>query len=296
MRTWNPKPWFEFMNLESSKKCPCEKNHLGFRENELTEDILRQGITRILFLGDSFTYGAGICREEDRFSDLLERRLNSENAASARKYHIYNAGISGSDPGVWYRVLNIIIKEYRPHSVFAIFFLRDGTSLSTSVKYNSSIINEIRKKYAYRFWYRNSYIGKYIGDFLIKKEFSKQFIKKMRDSYLGTDTQRQVWIERQKYLLNIRDGCKQNSIDFHLVIFPMLFGLESKYQFYDVEDEIIRFAKVADIPVFSLTPGFIGERSSTLWVADNDQHPNEKANRIAARILYPYLAKVIKHN
>ncbi len=88
---------------------------------------------------------------------------------------------------------------------------------------------------------------------------------------------------------------RQNDIEFHLIIFPVLFGLESDYEFYQVEDEIIRFADSFDIPVYSLTPGFIGHTSHTLWVAANDQHPNEKGHQIAADTLYPYIKKIV-HN
>ena len=51
-----------------------------------------------------------------------------------------------------------------------------------------------------------------------------------------------------------------------MVIFPMLFGLESNYQFYGVEKEVTKFANTNGIPVYSLTPAFLGQRSSALWV------------------------------
>jgi hypothetical protein len=114
----------------------------------------------------------------------------------------------------------------------------------------------------------------------------------MKAPYIGRRGQRQFWLMQQRFLLAIRDECRRSGDDFRLIIFPMLFGLESGYQFKDVEDEVARFARGAGIPVFSLTPGFLGRRSRSLWISPNDQHPNELGNRIAADTLFPYMKKV----
>jgi hypothetical protein len=73
-------------------------NQYGFREEEVDDRIFEDEFTRILFLGDSFTFGQGVKKGEDRFSDIVEHRLNSETQNTAKKYHVYNAGVSGSGP------------------------------------------------------------------------------------------------------------------------------------------------------------------------------------------------------
>ncbi len=50
-------------------------NALGFRERPPGPEIYAPDVMRILFLGDSFTFGDGIERGEDRFTDLIEARL-----------------------------------------------------------------------------------------------------------------------------------------------------------------------------------------------------------------------------
>jgi hypothetical protein len=88
--------------------------------------------------------------------------------------------------------------------------------------------------------------------------------------------------------------CRQKQIPFHLVIFPLLFNLKS-YEFHGVEEEIKRFAKTHGMVLCSLTPGFLGKDDHTLWVAPSDQHPNEKANRIAADTLQPFILSTSKN-
>ncbi len=68
-------------------------NQYGFREEDVDDIIFEDGFTRILFLGDSFTFGQGIEKGEHRFSDIIERRLNSAEQSAFEKYHIYNAGV-----------------------------------------------------------------------------------------------------------------------------------------------------------------------------------------------------------
>lgn len=120
------------------------------------------------------------------------------------------------------------------------------------------------------------------------RDYTKKFKEILTSSYLGSPEERAAWQEQQKYLLNIENTCRHKNIAFHLDIFPLLFNLKD-YEFHAVEEEIMAFAKRYDMPFFSLTPGFLGEEDRTLWVASNDQHPNEKGHRIAADTLLPYL-------
>lgn len=271
------------------------KNRLGFRESELNNNYFHEDYIRILFLGDSFTHGHGIKKGEDRFSDIIESRLNQYPKKNGFQFHIYNAGIGGTEPKDWVQYLRKLTPIYNPQYVFAVFFLRDGTNLCTSLKCYKKKIKSIKANYDNAFWYKYTYIGRFIGNKLIERRFADYYLNKMKNSYLGSEVETQVWTEQQQYLLEIMSICKNRGIEFHLVIFPLLFGLESDYQFYDVENEISRFAKESSIPVFSLTNGFIGHKSSTLWVSSSDQHPNEKGHSIAANTLYPYLNKIINH-
>jgi lysophospholipase L1-like esterase len=274
-----------------------EQNQFGFREEELSDAIIEDGFTRILFLGDSVTFGFGVEKGEERFSDLIESRLNSaeEQKGSKSKYHIYNAGVPGTSPKDWLAYLDRLIPVYKPDYVFVIFFLRDGTSLRTSLRFWEGLINEIKAKYTGRFLYRYSYIGRYIYDRLILKEFSDYYTEEIISAYIGEEDDKRTWIDQQLLLLEMRDLCKKNKIEFHLIIFPLLYDLDSSYPFYKVEDEIVRFADSGDIPVFSLTKGFIGQADHTLWISPSDQHPNERGHQIAADTLYPYLKEVIDH-
>ena len=74
--------------------------------------------------------------------------------------------------------------------------------------------------------------------------------------------------------------------------FPLLFDFDD-YRYFDIERGIERFAEEEGIPVASLTSGFLGRDAESLWVASNDQHPNEEGHRIAADTLYPHIQAMI---
>ena len=268
-------------------------NALGFRQTDPPADVFDKDHVRVLFLGDSFTFGHGIVDGRNRFSEIIEARLNRESAPSGPKYHIYNAATEGSNPGAWLTSLRTLLPVYRPKTVFAVFFLRDGAGLGTSFVFYKHVFQAYAADYANRCWYKLSFVGKWIADVFVRKRFSDYYVRLMKAPYLGRKRDREFWLQQQRFLLAIRDDCRRNGVDLHLVIFPLLFGLESHYGFRDVEDAIAKFADGAGIPVFSLTPGFLGHKSRTLWISPYDQHPNEEGNRIAAETLFPYMKKTL---
>ncbi len=269
-------------------------NELGFRQSPVGSDASAPDVLRILCLGDSFTFGDGIERGEDRFTDLIEARLNADASqhAAGRKFHVYNAGVSGSRPTNWVQYMSRILPTYRPDAVFAVFFLRDGTELCTSLRCFTTTIEDLKARYARKFGYRFSCLARIFYARLIMRDFSEDYRKKVVNSYLGSNRQRATWVKQQVALRDIRDRCRALGVELQLIVFPLLFDLD-RYPYESVEQEIARFAREADIPCFSLLEGFRGHNARSLWVAPHDQHPNEKGHRIAADTLYPYLRRAI---
>lgn len=265
---------------------------LGFREGALTEEALGEGTTRVLFVGDSFTFGSGVPDPSRRFTDRLESRFNGEQAGSGRdgRFHFFNAGIRGSLPGKWVEAAKELLPLYRPRVVVAVFFLRDGTRLGTSLYFFEPMITDMTARHCGG--YRYFYLTRIFCDRRVAREFSDWYLAQFRTAYLGTREERQVWMREQRNLVELQDLATRAGASFHLVIFPLLFGLDD-YGFHDVEAEIMRFAAEHGMPVVSLTPGFKGHDERELWVSPRDQHPNARAHDIAAETLAPYLRKVL---
>jgi hypothetical protein len=246
--------------------------------------------TRILFLGDSFTFGDGLEDGKLRFTSLLEARLN---AGSTFHYHIYNAGRRGTEPHRWVRDLHRLLPTYKPHLILAVFFLRDGTEMTTSLSGHRAQIARLRREYTENFLYRHSYLARRIIDHRVVEAFNRRYYRdQIRRAYLGTAEEQAVWRREQESLKELAAICNRAGIPFHLVIFPILFELH-RYPYGAVEDEITRFARQNKIPVVSLTGGFLGKDERALWIGPGDQHPNALGHKIAAETLYPYLKSAL---
>ena len=271
-----------------------EVGGVEYWEDPIGPGLFEPGITRILLLGDSFTYGAGIEKSRDRFSDLIEARLNAENAAneSRRRYHVFNAGVGGSAPLRWLGYLRSLMPAYRPHIVFAVFFLRDGTRMPTALMVNQRLIEPIAKRWEGMPLYDRSALLRFFYDRASWREYSNELVRRLKAGYLGTPEEQRFWTKQKRALRDLAAECASAGIPFHLVIFPFLFDLKA-YEFGDIEAEIERFADKAGLPVFSLTPGFLGLDAHSLWVSRLDQHPNETGHRIAADTLFPYLRSAL---
>lgn len=273
----------------ASQPEPLEIGGFRFSEEAIPESARADDVTRLLFLGDSFTVGWRLAGRSERFTDLVEAALDAELRSRGRGgLHVFNASAGGTNPLQWVGYLEALLPIYQPSAVIAVFFLRSGTPFATSLEVNSRYIEPIRQRYAAKPLYGTSALATFFWDRLAWREYTDFFKRRMKDSYLGSREQRLMWLLQRHYLLEISDRCQEAKVPFHLVIFPMLFDLDD-YEFLDVEAEIERFAADHAIPVHSLTPGFLGRTDHELWIANNDQHPNAEGHRIAAETLLPYL-------
>ena len=69
---------------------PFQLNSLGFRDNERTIHK-PDNVYRIIGLGDSFSWGAGV-KQEDTFLKKLEGSLN--NTSGNTRYEVFNWGVN----------------------------------------------------------------------------------------------------------------------------------------------------------------------------------------------------------
>ncbi len=72
-------------------------NDDGFRQRPFDARLFDEGAVRILFLGDSYTFGYGVADGDARFPDMLATRIN-QATTDGRRYYVYNAGVSGTEP------------------------------------------------------------------------------------------------------------------------------------------------------------------------------------------------------
>ena len=108
-------------------------NSQGFRDRERGFDRTNVAV-RVLALGDSQTYGAGVTYDET-FATLLEKRLQEKEPRS----EVINLGVSGWEPPLYLHLLKIYGLQFKPDAVLLNFYVgndiitRRGVTLETPI-------------------------------------------------------------------------------------------------------------------------------------------------------------------
>jgi len=116
--------------LQSGLRVVIESNREGFRTRNLSK-AKEPGVYRILFLGDSTTFGWGV-EQDERFSDLLEKRLNA--GGSGIHYEIVNLGLPGYSSYHGRIILDRYGLRYSPDMVILSFGANDSHVVPKAVK------------------------------------------------------------------------------------------------------------------------------------------------------------------
>jgi lysophospholipase L1-like esterase len=112
-------PHAEYRYRTSEFSAVARTNARGFRDREFTPRAER-GTTRILAIGDSFTYGWGV-ENDEAWPKVLERRL----LASGVRVEIANLGRPGGDPASYAAVAQKAIPILRPAVTIVAVLLGD---------------------------------------------------------------------------------------------------------------------------------------------------------------------------
>jgi hypothetical protein len=248
---------------------------------------------RILFLGDSFTYGVGV-DEPQTFVSRVAARLDEDPPNQGFREHIaFNGGIPGSLTGSWKGLHEAAQELFQPHLVVVVFFLRDGQIGAGSTTAVRKMKERLRELHDSSFLFQHSYLYRQLFVRPLIHEVGKEYLSTMADGYFGPPARTQEWRRAQANVLAMRDRAEENGAKFAMVIFPVLFDLGPDYPLQKVVDVIADFARANQIRTLDLLPAYRGHDASSLWLASFDQHPNARGHEIATDAMLPLVAELV---
>lgn len=103
---------------------------------------------RILFLGDSFTYGLGL-NVSQRYTDIVERQLNT---AFDQPVQVINAGMPGGGIRDYYQILYNRGVLYNPDIVVVGFYRHDSISRRRGERWENEVMQEYNLSDPTRLW------------------------------------------------------------------------------------------------------------------------------------------------
>lgn len=253
------------------------KNAQGYRDARPFKKVPPDGARRVLFAGDSFTFGHGIKNVADRFSDLVGAKLE---AARPGRFAVSNFGECGVHIQlVEHMVETAVEMGYQVDVVVYTICLNDiegfketDTGMQERLDLQSPRFPLFRDTYFFNMLYfrvqqaRLPEVRNYYGD--------------LARFYNST-----AWEKMQQELEKFHAFCREHDIDLRIAIFPFLHNLGPDYPFDAGHERIAEFCREAGIPCLDLKPVLLPHVAEGLTVNRFDAHPNERAHALAAEAM-----------
>ena len=251
-------------------------NPQGYRDTNPFTRTIPEGRKRIVFLGDSFTFGHGLEREADRFSNRVRQEL--ENVAKGR-FTVANMGVPGIAINdmvpMWEH--SVIQADCRVDVVVYTICLNDIEWMAR--KQTEKQYEPLAKLKPQFFLLRNTYFYNWLYYRLQiwRQPRLKNYYEFVREYYAGPP-----WLKMREQLDNLHKVLREQGTELRLVVFPFLHNLGPDYPFREAHQRIVGYAKENRIPVLDLEPVLTPHASDGLMVNPFDAHPNSRANELAA--------------
>jgi len=250
-------------------------NAKGFRDKDY-ELKKPDNVYRIMLLGDSLTFGWGV-KAENRFSDLLEARLNKEVKDSKYgRFEVINTGVGNYNTVQEVNFYEIQGSAWEPDMVILNFFINDAEP--TPTKRSPFII-----QYSYLamwLWGRLDTMQRIVG---VRDNFFDYYGKLYNDDQPGLNIMKEA-------LARISEITDKDRTKLLMVMLPELHVVGKEYKFADIYKRVKDFANQSGIThVIDLSDNFKGQEPDTLWVSPDDAHPNAKAHKIIAEGIFSHL-------
>tara|TARA_Y100000588_G_scaffold35920_1_gene34596 strand:- start:2144 stop:3313 length:1170 start_codon:yes stop_codon:yes gene_type:complete len=279
-------------------------NSLGFRGGEFPLVETRDGsieaigekpdgVLRIVFLGDSVTFGEGV-HDSDTFVERVGRGLSTRLSGPIE---VYNFGVGGHNTSdarwVWQRYA----RHLDPDLVVYTFVLNDAEPRLFRLEQTSGQPTRIPRSIEARWTeWTSQPEGWWTGSRLARLAWKLQAGWKLDRKILGYYRELNAsysphWHACREQL----EALQQIEPTPLVVVFPMLFDLAA-HPFRPVHLAITDTCSQTEIiDLWETLAGRAGNNTPELWVHPTDTHPNEIAHKFAAGVITQRLETLLRN-
>lgn len=247
----------------------------------------RPGTFRILAVGDSFTWGAGVHAQ-----DAWPRRLGEALGALGPERPV--EVVSWSRPG-WntrdeWRSLGGELRRLDPDLLLLAYTLNDA-ELGTAAE-RQRLRRQFRAPRPTRSWSRSLHRSSVLYRTLYERVSNLLDRRRTERYHLGL-YRRPGWEEAVAALKRIARWGRERSMPVELIVFPIFEpGMNGRYAYAPIHREVARRAGEIGLPTVDLLPVYLGVDPARLAVEPfRDPHPSEIAHRLAADALLHHLVR-----
>lgn len=239
-----------------------------------------EGVRRIAFVGDSYTYGWGIEDPADRFTDIIQQRFDERAPGSVE---VMNVAIPGWDTGEQVEPVRDLIELYDVDEVVLCYVPNDiekilpplGEDDPTKPPEPSFMRVDMSAVFEY-FYYR------------LAPRFAptvKNYHDWLAEGYADQELSR----KQQARLGTMIGACKEQDVAFRAVLLPFLVTGGQKFDTPSMQAHLKKIFDAHEIESVDVWPALSGERPGRLIVNSLDAHPNERAHALIADSIWQAL-------
>jgi len=290
----NPRGYFKETTVDNYPdiKAYCVEG----RERAHHECEQKTGKSLILALGDSFTRGVGVFHE-DSWPKQLQAIINRQNSTES---FVTNCGKGGSDVLQAIERYDEFGQKHSAEIIIYAFVLNDITftqldkyskqahDISFQVQYSENN-KHIQTDNKQQILSRHSAIVRFFTERLARMHVAESTLHSYLSTYSSPPPDNVTITFDQ--LLQLKEKAKQNKSRFLVAIWPLIFNLQD-YPLTFAHQLIVSELEKRGIETLDMLPEFVTKNTEDLQVHHTDLHPNEKAQQIAAELIYQRLTKL----
>ncbi len=245
--------------------------------------------THLCFLGDSFTFGHGVPRVADRFSNQLQTDLATDPRTGG-KFVISNLSKPGSDILWGEAVLTQLYSNgHRVEVAAYVMCLNDIEMFHDRPMAFNDELAALRDRPQFFLW-RDTYFFNwaYYRSILLRQSSAHNYYDFVKEYYAGA-----AWDRMTNALSRVDELTRSNDSQFVVVVFPFLHNLGEQYPFAEIHQQISAGCRERGIPCIDLLPALQAHAGERLTVNPFDAHPNERAQRLVAEDLRRQLLPLV---
>jgi hypothetical protein len=272
--------------VNTNRRAMRPRNANGYRDHERSVPK-PSGVRRVVSLGDSFAWGAGI-EFDDAYPQRLERGLVRRRG---EPWEVVNLALPGMNSVDHAAQLEQEGMAYAPDVVLLGFVLNDSEDAVAAETRRAADWEEAPDGPPRRALDRSA-LFRLVRTRLWATAENRRRVTGYRSMYADDAP---GWIAARRALRSMGALCRTRGVPFVVAIFP-LFGnpLDEAYPFPEIHRRVGDAAAEAGAKVVDLLPAYRGLRWELLVVnGAADEHPNEIAHRIAASVILRALDDVV---
>lgn len=250
-------------------------NSQGCRDPEWTP-VKPLGVRRMAFVGDSFTYGWGIERVEDRFSNLIQKRLSKKGMA----VEVLNVAKPGWNTGDEIQPIKDMIDVYHVDEIVLCHVSNDIEDLiGRTATFDPKASPEPS-------WFNIA--STCLGDYLYRRLFLgrsplvRDYFEELTRAYDNPA----VSAKHHERLQVVIDVCRERGVTLRVVLLPQIQDLGDGVGQTALHDRLGNWFRERGVDTVDLHSALEGEERGALVVNGLDAHPNGRAHQLFGEAIW----------